>query len=109
MDKDFKDKITKQSSLEDKTISEYIRNLVNNELTKYEISQNQSYLYETLNTIINNILNEELNQVHKILETIYLKQELLIYLLKKFDNNNFEKEIEEFTTLYQGDNLRTIL
>ena len=40
---------------------------------------------------------------------IYLKQELLIHLLKKFDNNNFEKEIEEFTTLYQGDNLRTIL
>ena len=34
---------------------------------------------------------------------------LLDNLLKTFDENEFEPEIEEFTTTYLEDNLRTIL
>lgn len=109
VDKTFKERIIKQSSMEDKSVSEFIRNLINNELTRSDISKNQSYLSEILEIIIKNIMDEKLNTIHKILESIYLKQELIIYLLKTFDKDNFEEEIKEFTTTYLEDNLRTIL
>jgi len=109
VDNFFKERIIKQSSIEDKSVSEFIRNLINNELTRSDISKNQSYLSEILEIIIKNIMDEKLNTIHKILESIYLKQELIIYLLKTFDKDNFEEEIEEFTTTYLEDNLRTIL
>lgn len=109
VDKTFKERIIKQSSMEDKSVSEFIRNLINNELTRNDISKNQSYLSEILEIIIKNIMDEKLNTINKILESLYLKQELIIYLLKTFDKDNFEEEIEEFTTTYLEDNLRTIL
>lgn len=109
VDKTFKERIIKQSSMEDKSVSEFIRNLINNELTRSDISKNQSYLSEILEIIIKNIIDEKLNTINKILESLYLKQELIIYLLKTFDKDNFEEEIEEFTTTYLEDNLRTIL
>ncbi len=108
VDKTFKERIIKQSSMEDKSVSEFIRNLINNELTRNDISKNQSYLSEVLEIIIKNIMDEKLNTINKILESLYLKQELIIYLLTTFDKDNFEEEIEEFTTTYLGDNLRTI-
>lgn len=109
VDKTFKERIIKQSSIEDKSVSEFIRNLINNELTRSDISKNQSYLFEVLEIIIKNIMDEKLNTINKILESLYLKQELIIYLLKTFDKDNFEEKIEEFTTTYLEDNLRTIL
>lgn len=109
VDKTFKERIIKQSNMEDKSVSEFIRDLINNELTRNDILKNQSYLSEVLDTIIKNIIDEKMNTINKILESLYLKQELIIYLLKTFDDNNFENEIEEFTTSYLGDNLRTIL
>lgn len=104
----FKDKITEQSKMLNKSVSEFIRDSINNELTNNDIAQNQSYLYCTLDTIINNILDEKLIAINKILKLIYIQNELLLHLLKTFDDNNFEEEIEEFTTTYLGDNLRTI-
>ena len=109
MDRNLKDKINEKINNEEMNISEYIRDLVNNDLTNDDISKNQSYLYKTLNTIIDNILNERLNAITEIIKAIYLKQELIVFLLKTFDNDKFSEEIEEFTTSYQGDNLRTIL
>lgn len=109
VDKTFKERIIKQSNMEDKSVSEFIRDLINNELTRNDILKNQSYLLEVLDTIIKNIIDEKMNTINKILESLYLKQELIIYLLKTFDEDNFENEIEEFTTSYLGDNLRTIL
>ncbi len=109
VDKTFKERIIRQSNMEDKSVSEFIRNLINNELTRVDISKNQSYLSEILEIIIKNIIDEKLNTINKILESLYLKQELIIYLLKTFDKDNFEEEIEEFTTTYLEDNLRTIL
>lgn len=109
VDKTFKERIIRQSNMEDKSVSEFIRNLINNELTRVDISKNQSYLSEILEIIIKNIIDEKLNTINKILESLYLKQELIIYLLKTFDKDNFEEEIEEFTTTYLEDSLRTIL
>ena len=104
----FKDKIIEQSKILNKSVSEFIRDSINNELTNNDIAQNQSYLYGTLDTIINNILDEKLIAINKILKLIYIQNELLLHLLKTFDDNDFEEEIEEFTTTYLGDNLRTI-
>ena len=104
----FKDKIIEQSKMLNKSVSEFIRDSINNELTNNYIAQNQSYLYGTLNTIINNILDEKLIAINKILKLIYIQNELLLHLLKTFDDNNNLEEIEEFTTTYLGDNLRTI-
>lgn len=104
----FKDKIIEQSKMLNKSVSEFIRDSINNELTNNDIAQNQSYLFGTLDTIINNILDEKLIAINKILKLIYIQNELLLHLLKTFDDNNFEEEIEEFTTTYLGDNLRTI-
>jgi len=50
-----------------------------------------------------------MNSINKILESLYVKQELIIYLLKFLDEDNYEERIEQFTTTYLGDNLRTIL
>ena len=109
IEKDLKDKIINQSNIENKTISEFIRDSINKELTDIEISKNQSHLYNILDTIIKNILDEKFITINTILKSLYIKQELIINLLKTFDENEFEPEIEEFTTTYLEDNLRTIL
>jgi len=109
LEKELKDKIINQSNIEDKTISEFIRDSINKELTDIEISKNQSHLYNILDTIIKNILDEKLITINTILKSLYIKQELIINLLKTFDENEFEPEIEKFTTTYLEDNLRTIL
>lgn len=109
LEKELKDKIINQSNIENKTISEFIRDSINKELTDIEISKNQSHLYNILDTIIKNILDEKFITINTILKSLYIKQELIINLLKTFDENEFEPEIEEFTTTYLEDNLRTIL
>ena len=109
LEKELKDKIINQSNIEDRTISEFIRDSINKELTDIEISKNQSHLYNILDTIIKNILDEKFITINTILKSLYIKQELIINLLKTFDENEFEPEIEEFTTTYLEDNLRTIL
>ena len=109
IEKDLKDKIINQSNIENKSVSEFIRDSINNELTDIDISKNQSHLYNILDTIIKNILDEKLITINTILKSIYIKQELIINLLKTFDENEFEPEIEKFTTTYLEDNLRTIL
>ena len=109
LEKELKDKIINQSNIEDKTISEFIRDSINKELTDIEISKNQSHLYNILDTIIKNILDEKLITINTILKSLYIKQELIIYILKTFDENEFESKIDEFTTTYLEDNLRTIL
>ena len=109
IEKDLKDKIINQSNIEDKTVSEFIRDSINKELTDIDISKNQSHLYKILDTIIKNILDEKFITINTILKSLYIKQELIINLLKTFDEDEFEPEIEEFTTTYLEDNLRTIL
>ena len=109
IEKELKDKIINQSNIENKTISEFIRDSINKELTDMEISKNQSHLYNILDTIIKNILDEKFITIKTILKSLYIKQELIINLLKTFDENEFEPEIEKFTTTYLEDNLRTIL
>lgn len=109
LEKDLKNKIINQSNIENKTISEFIRDSINKELTDIDISKNQSHLYKILDTIIKNILDEKFITINTILKSLYIKQELIICLLKTFDENEFEPEIEEFTTTYLEDNLRTIL
>lgn len=109
IEKELKDKIINQSNIEDKTVSEFIRDSINKELTDIEISKNQSHLFNILDTIIKNILDEKFITINTILKSLYIKQELIICILKTFDENEFEPEIEEFTTTYLEDNLRTIL
>jgi len=109
LEKDLKDKIINQSNIENKSVSEFIRDSINNELTDIDISKNQSHLYYILDTIIKNILDEKFITINTILKSLYIKQELIICLLKTFDENEFKPEIEEFTTTYLEDNLRTIL
>lgn len=109
VDKSLKDKIIAKAKLDDKSLSEYIRDSINNELTNNDISKNQSYLSKVLDIIIKNIFDEKMNTINHILESLYLKQELIIYLLKELDENHFEKEIDEFTKSYLGNNQRTIL
>lgn len=109
LEKELKDKIINQSNIENKSLSEFIRDSINKELTDIEISKNQSHLYNILDTIIKNILDEKFITINTILKSLYIKQELIINLLKTFDENEFEPEIEEFTTTYLEDNLRTIL
>ena len=109
IEKELKDKIINQSNIENKTVSEFIRDSINKDLTDIEISKNQSHLYKILDTIIKNILDEKFITINTILKSLYIKQELIINLLKTFDEDEFEPEIEEFTTTYLEDNLRTIL
>lgn len=109
IEKSLKEKINNKAKEHDKSLSEYIRDAINNELTNDDISKNQSYLSKILDTIIKNIIKEKFNTLNQILESLYLKQELIIYLLKSNNEEDFENKINEFTTSYLGDNLRTIL
>lgn len=109
IEKSLKEKINNKAKEYDKTLSEYIRDTINNELTNDDISTNQSYLSKILDSIIKNIIEEKFNTISQILESLYLKQELIIYLLKSNNDEDFENKINEFTTSYLGDNLRTIL
>lgn len=109
IEKSLKEKINNKAKEYDKTLSEYIRDAIDNELTNDDISKNQSYLSIILDSIIKNIIEEKFNTISQILESLYLKQELIIYLLKTNNDDDFENKINEFTTSYLGDNLRTIL
>lgn len=109
IEKSLKEKINNKAKEYDKTLSEYIRDAINNVLTNDDISKNQSYLSKILDSIIKNIIEEKFNTISQILESLYLKQELIIYLLKTNNDDDFENKINEFTTSYLGDNLRTIL
>ena len=79
------------------------------ELTNLDITKNQSYLSNVLDIIIKNILDEKLQAINKILESLYLKQELIIFILNKINGSTLDNEIKEFTTTYLGDNQRITL
>ena len=79
------------------------------ELTNLDIAKNQSYLSNVLDIIIKNILDEKLQAINKILESLYLKQELIIFILNKINGGTLDNEIKEFTTTYLGDNQRITL
>ena len=79
------------------------------ELTNLDIIKNQSYLSNVLDIIIKNILDEKLQAINKILESLYLKQELIIFILNKINGGTLDNEIKEFTTTYLGDNQRITL
>lgn len=74
-----------------------------------DITKNQSYLSNVLDIIIKNILDEKLQAINKILESLYLKQELIIFILNKINGGTLDNEIKEFTTTYLGDNQRITL
>ena len=74
-----------------------------------DITKNQSYLSNVLDIIIKNILDEKLQAINKILESLYLKQELIIFILNKINGSTLDNEIKEFTTTYLGDNQRITL
>ena len=74
-----------------------------------DIIKNQSYLSNVLDIIIKNILDEKLQAINKILESLDLKQELIIFILNKINGGTLDNEIKEFTTTYLGDNQRITL
>ena len=74
-----------------------------------DIIKNQSYLSNVLDIIIKNILDEKLQAINKILESLYLKQELIIFILNKIYGGTLDNEIKEFTTTYLGENQRITL
>lgn len=98
-----------EAQIQDKNTSEFIRDAVLNELTNLDITKNQSYLSNVFDIIIKNILNEKLQTIDKILESLYLKQELIIFILNKINGGTLDNEIKEFTTTYLGDNQRITL
>ena len=79
------------------------------ELTNLDITKNQSYLSNVLDIIIKNILDEKLQAINKILESLYLKQELIIFILNKINGSTLDNEIKEFTATYLGENQRITL
>ena len=78
-------------------------------LTNLDITKNQSYLSNVLDIIIKNILDEKLQAINKIVESLYLKQELIIFILNKINGWTLDNEVKEFTTTYLGDNQRITL
>ena len=100
IDNELKNKIMECSSELDMSLSEFIRYSIKNEISRNDISKNQSYLVDVLDTIIKNIIQENNQAINEILESIYLKQEFIIYLLGKLDY---------FTMSYLGDDSQRII
>ena len=93
---------------EDKTLSELIRETLENKITLNDISKNQSYLQSIFSFLIKDIISEELKSSYKLLEELFAKLEFIIYLLRSKNEEKFKEELENFTTSF-GDNLRITL
>jgi len=91
-----------------KTLSQLIRETLENKITLDDISKNQSYLQEIFSFLIKDIISEELKSSYKILEELFVKLEFIIYLLRSKNEDKFKEKLENFTTTF-GDNLRTTL
>lgn len=109
IDNELKNKIMECSSELDMSLSEFIRYSIKNEISRNDISKNQSYLVDVLDTIIKNIIQENNQAINEILESIYLKQEFIIYLLGKYNSINLEEELDYFTMSYLGDDSQRII
>lgn len=109
IDNELKNKIMECSSELDMSLSEFIRYSIKNEISRNDISKNQSYLVDVLDTIIKNIIQENNQTINEILESIYLKQEFIIYLLGKYNSINLEEELDYFTMSYLGDDSQRII
>ena len=109
IDNELKNKIMECSSELDMSLSEFIRYSIKNEISRNDISKNQSYLVDVLDTIIKNIIQENNQVINEILESIYLKQEFIIYLLGKYNSINLEEELDNFTMSYLGDDSQRII
>ena len=109
IDNELKNKIMECSSELDMSLSEFIRYSIKNEISRNDISKNQSYLVDVLDTIIKNIIQENNQAINEILESIYLKQEFIIYLLGKYNSINLEEELDNFTMSYLGDDSQRII
>lgn len=109
IDNELKNKIMECSSELDMSLSEFIRYSIKNEISRNDISKNQSYLVYVLDTIIKNIIQENNQTINEILESIYLKQEFIIYLLGKYNSINLEEELDYFTMSYLGDDSQRII
>lgn len=109
IDNELKNKIMECSSELDMSLSEFIRYSIKNEISRNDISKNQSYLVDVLDAIIRNIMQENNQAINEFLESIYLKQEFIIYLLGKYDSINLEEELDNFTMSYLGDDIQRII
>lgn len=109
IDNELKNKIMECSSELDMSLSEFIRYSIKNEISRNDISKNQSYLVDVLDTIIRNIMQENKQVINENLESIYLKQEFIIYLLGKYNSINLEEELDNFTMSYLGDDSQRII
>lgn len=109
IDNELKNKIMECSNELDMSLSEFIRYSIKNEITRNDISKNQSYLVDVLDTIIKNIIQENNQAINEILESIYLKQEFIIYLLGKYNSIDLEEELDNFTMSYLGDDSQRII
>ena len=109
IDNELKNKIMECSSELDMSLSEFIRYSIKNEISRNDISKNQSYLVGVIDTIIKNIIQENNQVINEILESIYLKQEFIIYLLGKYNSINLEEELDNFTMSYLGDDSQRII
>lgn len=89
-------------------VSEFIRYITNKEVTNNDIYKNQSYLSDILTLIITNVIEEKTSTINHTLNQIYLKQELIIEILKSITEGDIDSIIKDFTTTYLGENLRTI-
>ena len=109
IDNELKSKIMECSNELDMSLSEFIRYSIKNEISRNDISKNQSYLVDVLDTIIKNIIQENNQAINEILGSIYLKQEFIIYLLGKYNSINLEEELDNFTMSYLGDDSQRII
>ena len=109
IDNELKNKIMECSNELDMSLSEFIRYSIKNEITRNDISKNQSYLVDVLDTIIRNIIQENNQVINEILESIYLKQEFIIYLLGKYNSIKLEEELDNFIMSYLGDDSQRII
>lgn len=111
VDKDYKLKIEEEAKSQDMTTSEYIRELIDSDMTNRAISKNQKHLFQINEIIISNILDKKLEKYDQIIKAMFIKQELMIELIKEtsFANKDYSKFIEEFMTSYTGNEILTIL
>lgn len=87
----------------DMSVSEFVRNAVDNEISMNTLGQNQSFIYQVLESILTNILEQKLNAINQIIKVINIKQELIIELLKETSNSDLEETIQNFMTSYTSE------
>ena len=99
------------ASSQEMSTSEYIREVIESDITKENITKNQRYLYQTMEQIIGNLLDDRFEKYNQIIKTMFIKQELMIELIKStaFANKPYDEEIKKFLESYTGDEILTTL